>query len=371
MQRYFIVAGDPSGDMHSARLMNSLKLLQPSAEFTGIGGKKMQEAGLIPIAPFEKMSIVGFWEVAKNYSYIKKVLNKCRVFLENENINAFIPVDYPGFNLRLSKIAKKNHIPVIYYIAPQLWAWGKNRAKNLADNVDLLLSVFPFETNFFKSYGINVKFVGHPLLDSNKFSEDFPGMNERDDLIALLPGSRKQEIQMHLPLMEKIADRFIKNNPEYKICVSVSENLEFDIYEKTINNHPEWITFTDSIELMMKAKAGIVKTGTSNLEAALCGMPFVMIYKTSMLSYMLGKRLVNLEFLSLVNILTGQKIINEYIQNDINMNKIVSDMESLVNNEKAEKLQNIFKNVKSELGQKGASDEAAKQILDYLNIRHD
>ncbi|MFH1052648.1 MAG: lipid-A-disaccharide synthase [bacterium] len=368
MKKFFIVAGDPSGDMHASRLMQAIYNISPDTEFIGIGGREMTKAGLKSIAAIEEMSVVGFWEVAKKYGYFKKVLEQCSNLLKNEIIDAFIPVDYPGFNIRLSRIAKENKIPVIYYIAPQLWAWGKNRAKKIATNTDLLLTVFPFEQEFFSGYGIKTVFTGHPLLDNPVFEGSFPNYKARENIIALLPGSREQEISQHLPVMEKIAEEFSKNNPDYKIVIAGSKSVGYDLYKSFLSRHPDWDLQNDSIELMMKAKAGLVKTGTSNLEAALCGMPFIMIYKTSPVSYFLGKRLINLEYISLVNILLKKRLISEYIQSDIDFNNIYIELNSLLlNQERYTEVQEQFKKIRFMLGETGASKKAAEIIVDFLS----
>jgi lipid-A-disaccharide synthase len=368
MKRIFIVAGDPSGDIHASRLMESLKQKDTGIEFIGIGGKRMTDSGLMPVAPVDKMSVVGFWEVAKRYGYFKKILKKCSSIFKNERIDAFIPVDYPGFNIRLAQKAKENNIPVIYYIAPQLWAWGKNRSKKLFNRIDLLLAVFPFEAEFFLKYGLNVEFIGHPLLDDPVFSGGFPNPENRENLIAFLPGSREQEVVTHLPVMEYIAALYQQRNPGYRIGISMSSSVDKSIYKNIFEKHEDWEAWENSRELMLKAKAGVVKTGTSNLEAALCGMPYVMIYKTSALSYLLGRQLVNLPYLSLVNILSNHKIINEYIQGDIDIEKITTELEYLSNDlKKAKELQEVFEKIKMNLGESGAASNAAESIMRYLN----
>lgn len=370
MKRIFIVAGDPSGDIHASKLMFALKSKLQDIEFIGIGGKEMTSAGLNSIAPIEQMSVVGFWEVVKKYKFFKNILNECIAFIQKEKIDAFIPIDYPGFNLRLSKKAKENNIPVIYYIAPQLWAWGKNRAKKIVGNTDLLLTVFPFEKEYFSQFDINTKYVGHPLLDNPLFEKDTPKYDERENLIALLPGSREQEITQHLPVMEEIVNLLIKDIPDFKVGVAVSNKASKEIFSKYILKNKNWILFDNSLELMLKAKVGIVKTGTSNLEAALCGMPFVMIYKTSSLTYYLSKRLINLQYISLVNILLNQNVISEYIQNDINIDKMNKELQDfIINKEKFNELQKQFLLVRNILGDKGASNNAADAILNFLNTK--
>ena len=202
-KRIFISAGEPSGDLHAARLMAEIKKIYPEIEFVGLGGNRMEAEGLRSIIPISELSVVGFWEVAKKYRFFKEVLNKCTEIISSGDIDLFIPVDYPGFNMRLAANAKKAKVPVVYYIAPQLWAWGKDRAKKLARVCDRLLVLFPFEEEYFSSFGINTTFVGHPLLDNSMFDEVDPA--DKKNIIAFLPGSRIQEIKRHGRLIRETA----------------------------------------------------------------------------------------------------------------------------------------------------------------------
>ncbi len=366
MKTIFIVAGDPSGDIHAARLMKAMKDINNDIEFYGIGGANMSAEGLILIESIDKMSVTGFWEVAKRYNFLKSTFNKCVNYFEDKQVDAFIPVDYPGFNIKLAKKAKINNIPVIYYIAPQLWAWGKNRAKKLQDRVDLLLTVFPFETDFFAKFNINTKFIGHPLFDDpimQKIPIDF---NHRADRIAFLPGSREQELRNHLPLINEIASEFLELNPKFKLAIAKSQALTNNLIEEYQLNNKNWEIWDNSIDLMSSSKIGFIKTGTSNLEAALCGLPFVMFYKTSLLSYMLSKKLINLPYISLVNILLNAPIIPEIIQRNINPQLIANELNNLLIPDTFNSIQDKFKEIRNILGGPGASINAAKIITDFI-----
>ncbi|MGA2298554.1 MAG: lipid-A-disaccharide synthase, partial [FCB group bacterium] len=231
MKKIFIVAGDSSGDRYAGRLMAEIKSRKPGIQFLGIGGEEMLKAGLKSIVPLEKISVVGFWEVAKRFNFFRNLIEQCKKILLDENIDLFIPVDYPGFNIRLAGYAKKINIPVFYYIAPQLWAWGKNRAEKLAKVTDKLFVVFPFEVDFFKSKGINADFVGHPLLDSPEFNSNFLKYSERKNIIAFLPGSRNQEIKRHFPLLSKTADLLMQKLPDYEIGIGKSALIDNSVYE--------------------------------------------------------------------------------------------------------------------------------------------
>ncbi len=376
MKKIFISVGDYSADRHASKLMHQIKTISDDIEFIGLGGPEMIKEGLEPIASLDEISVVGFWEVARKYSFFRKLLDRCARILSDEDISLFIPVDYPGFNIRLSEKANKINIPVYYYIAPQLWAWGKNRARKLAAFVDKLLVVFPFEVEFFNKYGIDTEYVGHPLLDDPAFSGNVKSFDQREKIIAFLPGSRKQELKRHLPLFEDVA-KLLKNEiADYQIGFSLPDIDGFDVIAESLAANG-WAMFEDSRELMLNSRAGVIKTGTSNLEAALCGLPFAMVYRTSGITYRLGKMAVNLEHISLVNILAGKRIVNEFVQGDAKPEAIASEILHLLNDSEnsGNELQNHslrddmlaeFDRIRKELGHTGASANAAKIICEAI-----
>ncbi len=364
-KRIFIVAGEESGDLHGSMLIRALKQLNPEIEFLGIGGAKMCAEGLNSLFPLGEVAFSGFWEVARHYFKLKHVLDRCKKELISFAPDVFVGVDYPGFNLRISQFAKENGIPAVHYIAPQLWAWGKNRGKHLNEKLDKLLVIFPFEERFFRELGVSAEFVGHPLLDNPVYSGDFPDFSERKKQIAILPGSRIHELKAHLPLVKETILLLKQELPDYAVKMALPERFKAEFAAK-IDAFCE--LSSSSTELMLESRAGIVKTGTSNLEAALCGMPFAMFYKTSHFTYLMGKRLVNLNYLSLVNILRNQALVPELIQRDATPRKIVDSIkEILKDTEKYASVQQEFRLLKSELGAKGAAANAAKSILGVVN----
>ncbi len=366
MKKIFISAGDPSGEIHAARLMKQIKEQYGEVEFTGLGGENMIREGLLPLARLSDISVVGFWEVAKRYGFFRSLLNKCRNVI-NKETDIFIPVDYPGFNIRLAGYAKKAGIPVAYYIAPQLWAWGKNRAKKLSAVVDKLLVVFPFEVDYFRDFGIDAVFTGHPLMDDPVFADDPPGFTDREKLIALLPGSRDQEVKSHLPVLKKCADKIRSTLPEYDFGIGVSRTVDKRLYDDFITNNEGFSLFENTRKMMLQSRAGIVKTGTSTLEAALCGMPFAMFYKTSLLTYYMGRYLVNLPHISLVNIIRGEAAVKEFVQNDFRPSIVAEEISRIVKNEDYRKnMLSNFKSIREELGGDGASKKAAEEILKLI-----
>ncbi|MCC6845370.1 MAG: lipid-A-disaccharide synthase [Bacteroidetes bacterium] len=369
--KFLIVAGDPSGSIHAARLMREILVLAPDSSFYGIGGDDMIEAGLLPLAHTRDVGVVGFWEVAKRYFFFKRLLQTVADSIAEERPDAFIAVDYPGFNLRLAAEAKKAGIPVLYYIAPQLWAWGKNRAAELSRNVDLLLTVFPFETDFFSKLGIHSEFTGHPLLDGEAFrSTEGNGWNKR--LIALLPGSRPQEVIRNLPIMLESATVFSERHPNFIFSIAKAPNIPRKIYEDIIRKFTLKkglnIEFSDDSRLLLEAAyAGLVKTGTSTLEACLCNMPFAMMYRASLFSYYFGKIAVNTKFLAMPNILASKIIVREFIQEDATAANLADELTRLTFDEKTRHIQqDDFADIRRQLGGSGASRRAAGKILFYL-----
>lgn len=369
MKKIFIIAGEQSGDIHGARLMKSLKSLDSDIKFIGIGGNAMIAEGLDSLVSLKDVSVVGFLEVAKKYRFFKKLLDKCKSLLSDSSINAFVPIDYPGFNIRLAGYAKSIGLPVIYYIAPQLWAWGKNRARNLTGCVDKLLCVFPFEQEYFSKFGIDTHFVGHPLMDDPVF--DFQDdLSHRRKLITMLAGSRRQEAAKHLSLLIKTAELINRKLPDYKFAVAASESVGVDFYSDMLKGLNEWEIWDNSRELMKQSAAGLVKTGTSTLEATLCRLPFVMYYKTSAITYLMGKRLVNLPYIALPNILLDKAAVKEYIQQDATPELLAAEIVSLVeNNLRRSELLSDYEKVRALLGNPGASGNAAQIIMNELDKR--
>ncbi len=366
MPKIFISAGDPSGDVHAARLMQKILASRADVEFIGIGGRNMAKLGLNSIAKIKDISVVGFWEVAKKYGFFRNLLQKSKEIIAQEKIDLFIPVDYPGFNLNLAQFAKSEKVPVVYFIAPQLWAWGKNRANKLASRVDKLLVVFPFEEEYFRSFGIDASFIGHPLLDNPIIKQEQRSFDDRENIIALLAGSRPQELKSHLDIYLKAAIQFRERHKDFRIVLAKAGDIDFTPYSDFFKQNGIETT-NDSLELMAKSKLGIVKTGTSNLEAALMEMPFVMAYRTSLFSYLISKQLINLEHVSIVNILQKKPVINELIQSEATSGNIASALEAIYSQSEARNnMISEFRQIRHLLGDEGACSRAKDYILEYL-----
>jgi lipid-A-disaccharide synthase len=367
--KIFISAGDSSGDLHAAQLMKHIRESVPDVSFVGFGGSEMLAQGLESIVPLSSISVVGFWEVFRHLGFFNKLMKQCEDILR-DGVSAFIPVDYPGFNLRLALKAKQLGIPVAYFIAPQLWAWGKNRARKLAISIDMLLVVFPFEEDFFRRYGIETHYIGHPLMDQPALSQPVAGYDERSNTIAFFPGSRRQEIERHLPLLEGIRKELQPKLKDFDFTIAKSPLLEADEYKHLLRIDSGWQLEDSRYKLIGSSLAGLVKTGTSNLEAMLLGLPFAMFYKTSAITYFLGKHLINLDYLSITNILSGKLVVKEFIQRDANPAMISKEIaEIALNRSYWEEMQSRLLAVRSILGGSGASKRAADIIVEKLNLK--
>jgi lipid-A-disaccharide synthase len=312
--KIFIIAGEPSGDIHASKLMNELKSIIPDIEFFGIGGKNMEKEGLKSIIPIEKISVVGFIEVVKRIKLFLNLKKRCQKIMLSEKVDCFIPVDYPGFNIKLAKFAKRNNIPVFYYIAPQFWAWGKNRWKKLQNITTKLFVVFPFEEKYFLEKKIDAKYVGHPLFQNPIFIKQNEHIRD-NSLIAFFPGSRNHEVSKNLKLFIETAKIINQINPSLTFGFAVSNNVNVKIFNVLKSYNFEYKLFNNSYELMQTAKFGVVKVGTTTLEAALLNMNMLVAYKVSLTHYWIGKKLINLNYISLPNILANKEIVPEYIQN--------------------------------------------------------
>lgn len=353
--------------MHASRIMANLNARFGDIEFIGIGGENMIAQGLHSLVDFSEITVMGFWEVIKKVNLFLKLKKEIKHIIENSKIDLFLPVDYPGFNLEIAKIAKKNNVPVVWFIAPQLWAWGKDRAKKLQNNLDELLCVLPFEEAFFQEYSIDAKYVGHPLIESIGYDVIPKTFEEREDRILIMPGSRKQEIKMHLPLILDWAKEFKQNNHKYDLVFALPNHIRQFVTE----HYPEIKQYEisyDSRELMQQVKFGIIKSGTANLEATLLGLPFIMFYKTSHFNYFVGIRMVNVGDFSITNILANKKVIPELIQNDFNKKNLNFAVDNLINNlDYYHETQSNFTQIKQILTDKRASYIVSEEVIKYLN----
>ena len=374
--KYYIIAGEASGDLHGSNLIKELKKINSSATFRCWGGDKMQAAGGELVMHYRKLAFMGFTEVVMNLRTIFRNLAFCKQDILQHQPTALILIDYPGFNLRIAKWAKQQGIfaesggKVIYYISPQVWAWKENRVNSMKQCIDKMLVILPFEQDYFKNkWNWEVEYVGHPLVEVvEKSGKQEVGSKKFSDkpIVALLPGSRKQEILKKLPVMLEVSSFF----PGYQFIVAKAPGVDEMFYDALLKNYSN-ISYVagKTYDLLLQTKAALVTSGTATLETALFGVPEVVCYKGSFLSYQIGKRLVNVKYISLVNLIMDKLVVNELIQENFTVENLKIELEALLHNEnRKEQLKKDYSSLKEILSQGGnASAKAAASITAFLN----
>ena len=373
MKKLLIVAGEPSGDLHGANLVKQLKRLAPDVEFFGIGGDRMKEEGVYLIYHMNDISVVGILEVLSRLNLIKKAMRALYYAMVERNPNTAILIDYPGFNLRFARLAKEMGLTVIYYIMPQIWAWGMWRARSIRRFVDKAIVILPFEKSLYEGIGLDVCFVGHPLLDVISVEHSSP----KKDIIGLFPGSREDEVKRILPIMLRCA----KGLADEKFCIALAPGIKKKLVSEMVEQiYPCTASPTGRIacgeveisegspyEVMKRAKLLLVASGTATLEAAIIGVPMLILYKVAPLSYLLGRLLVSIPYIGLVNILAGSKVIPEFIQWNAKPSKIVPHMRELLTNQVArQEMERTLISIRNMLGEKGAATRAAQIIYEMI-----
>ena len=330
----YIIAGEASGDLHGSNLIKALFNQQPSLNIRCWGGDLMQKAGGEVVKHYRDLAFMGFVEVVKNLPTILGNLSFCKKDILEFQPDALVLIDYPGFNLRIAKWAKKQGIKVIYYISPQIWAWNSKRVHAIKRDVDRMITILPFEKDFYAKYGMEVDYVGHPLLDVvNDFKSDKTAFYNKwklseKPIIALLPGSRKQEIKTALEIMLQV----VRNFPDHQFVVAGAPSQPTDyyqsIFEKTgVQLH---LIENETYDLLSHSTAAIVTSGTATLETALFGVPQIVCYKGNAVSYQIAKRLVNVDYISLVNLIAGKEVVKELIQEEFNKKKLMVELTKIL-----------------------------------------
>ncbi|MCC6251984.1 MAG: lipid-A-disaccharide synthase [Bacteroidia bacterium] len=369
--KYYIIAGEPSGDLHGSNLIKHLKNIDLNADFRAWGGNRMSEQGATLFKHIKDLAFMGFVEVVANIGTILKNIRLCKEDILKYKPDVLVLIDYPGFNLRIAKFAKKQKIKVVYYISPQIWAWKENRIHHIKSYVDRMIVILPFEEEFYRKHHYPVFYAGHPLLDAiddilnnSNTKNEFLKINLLADtpIIALLPGSRKQEIQVMLPQMLKM----IKHFKEYQFIVACSNNVQADIYHSMVKGYPVKLVYDQTYQLLLHSKAALVTSGTATLETALFNVPEIVCYKGNFISYFFAKKLIKVNFISLVNLIMNREIVKELIQYDFNEEMLKSNLIQILQPEHQQWLKNEYSILKEKLGGKGASARAAKYITDYL-----
>lgn len=355
--KYYIIAGEASGDLHGSNLVGELQQLDKSASFKGVGGDKLIESGVDTLIGLDRLAFMGFYEVLKNLRIVIQNFKIIKNDILKFQPDVIILIDYPGFNLRMAKWAKLQGFKVVYFISPQIWAWKANRVEIIKKYVDMMLCLLPFEKDFYiKHQYTKAYFIGHPLLDRIDLVSN--QMQPNKNAIALLPGSRQQEINHLLPVMIATANYF----PDEKFIITAITRLK-NLYPE---NLPENVTieYDRTYEVLKSSKAAIVCSGTATLEAALFQVPQVVVYKTSWLNYHIGKRLAKVDFISLPNLIANKKVVEELLQYDCNVKNVTAELQKLLANPSDE----FYGPLNKEIGQKGATVKAAKIIADFLQI---
>lgn len=363
----YLIAGEESGDLHGGNLMRELQSINPNTNFRFWGGDHMKEYGGEPVVHQREINFMGFWEVIKNIRKISKLLKLCKEDIKKFKPDALILIDYPGFNMRIGKFAAELGIPVFWYISPQVWAWKAGRVKKLKKFCTKMFVILPFEKSFFKTKGMDVEYVGHPLLDELKkfskeerFIED-QNLNPDKKIVALLPGSRKQEIKKKLPLMAKMAEAY----PEYQFVIAGLSHYSDDYY-RLVAECSLPIVKDKTYQLLAHSHAALVTSGTATLETGLFKVPQVVCYKGNPISYSIGKRLVNIKFISLVNLILDKPALTELIQGDFNQQKLHEELGYILEGEQRTKMKESYEQLTNVLGKGGASKEVAESIVKCL-----
>ena len=368
--RYYIVAGEASGDLHASNLVKAIKVKDSEAQFRGCGGDLMQKAGAELLMHYKNMAFMGFWEVFIHLRTVLGNIRRCKKDILAWNPDVLVLVDYPGFNLRITKFAKKHHIKVVYYVSPQIWAWKKGRIKQIKRDVDEMMVILPFEKEFYAKNGMGVHYVGHPLLDA--VSRDLPerpdvqrfrennGLDNRE-IIALLPGSRKQEITHLLPIMLQMQPLF----PQYQFVVSTVSWLPKSLYNKYLNGSNIARAQDQTYALLANAKAAIVASGTATLETAMIGTPQVVCYAGSEISYLIAKHLISgINYISLPNLIMDAPVVTELIQHDYNTERLETELHLITEDaENVAAMKAQYNALDDRLGNGSASEKAAEVVV--------
>jgi len=365
--KYYIIAGEASGDLHGSNLIKALKQEDSQAEIRCWGGNLMQKAGGILVKHYKDLAFMGFLEVILNIKTILNNIKFCKKDIEKYNPDVLIFVDYPGFNMRIAKWAKQNGFHTHYYISPQIWAWKESRIKDIRSDIDKMYVILPFEKDFYQQkHNFSVEFVGHPLIDAiyNRkiiSKNDFLKENnlENKPIIALLPGSRKQEISKMLTIMLSITDDF----PEFQFVIAGAPSQNYTFYQKFLKNKNIHFVSDKTYDLLSHSQIALVTSGTATLETALFRVPEVVCYKGNRISYEIAKRIITLNYISLVNLIMDKPVVVELIQSKFNKKNLKAEVQKLLNNQYRNDLLCQYDLLEKKLGGIGASQKTAKLIV--------
>lgn len=366
--RLYVIAGEASGDLHGSNLMSAMLKENADIQFRFWGGDRMEALAGKPVKHIKELAFMGFIEVVANLRAILGNIKFCKQDILAFKPDAIVLIDYPGFNLRIAEWAHEQGIKVIYYISPQVWAWKQKRVHKIKKVVDEMYVILPFEQDFYKKFDMDVHYVGHPLLDEiSNFRHqqlDFAKFTEKHSLderpiIALLPGSRKQEISVKLPIMLSV----VKDFPDYQFVIAVAPSQDLNFYRQFVKENSAHLVEGANYQLLANSHAALVTSGTATLETALFKVPQVVCYKGSAISYQIAKRLIKVKYISLVNLIADKEIVKELIQNELNEINLRQELSSILENAKRQQLESEYSDLIDILGGSGASEIAAKSML--------
>ncbi|NER14790.1 lipid-A-disaccharide synthase [Leptobacterium flavescens] len=369
--KYYIIAGEASGDLHGSNLMKALKEQDKNADFRIWGGDLMQNVGGTLVKHFKDLAFMGFVEVISNLRTILGNIAFCKKDISEYQPDVIVFIDYPGFNLRIAEWAKKEGYRTHYYISPQIWAWKESRIKKIKRDVDEMYVILPFEKPFYEDkHQFKVHFVGHPLIDAIsgrqqvnelKFRSEYK-LDKLKPIIAILPGSRKQEIRKMLSVMLAVVDKF----PDYQFVIAGAPSLDYEFYKPFVSNPNVHFVSNRTYDLLSVAYAAMVTSGTATLETALFKIPEVVCYKGNWISYQIAKRIITLKYISLVNLIMDKEVVTELIQGDFNKDRLEEELRRILDQKHREKLFSDYFELEKKLGGKGASENTARLIIDKL-----
>ena len=364
--RLFVSAGDPSGDQAVARVIAGLRRRFPDLELCGLGHAGLHDLGQRQLARSEDLSVMGFWEVARRFNFFRGLLSKCAKEIEQQRPAAILLVDYPGFNLRLAQRVKPLGIPILYYISPQVWAWGKGRLAEIRELINRMLVILPFEEKFYRDNGVKATFVGHYLMEDippEYLATNPPGSKQ----LAILPGSRVQEVARMLPSMLKAAAEFCRKHGWSAVVAARKGVVDYEVLCAPYKAQGISLVYNESRRVIHESELVLCASGTATLEIGLIGRPMVVVYKTNWLTYQIARRLVKLDKIALINLVLGERLLPELIQGEASPRRMTAELERFVDDAAyREKVQSRLAGVPSLLGGAGASERTAEEIAAFL-----
>jgi lipid-A-disaccharide synthase len=367
--KFYLIAGERSGDLHGSNLIKQLQQREPGAQFRGFGGDYMREAGMEEVVHYRELAFMGFAEVLANLRTISKKIKQCKRDILAYRPDVIVLIDYAGFNMRIAKFAKQQGIRVFWYISPKVWAWNQGRALTLKAMVDRMFVILPFEKDFFKKFDWNVDYAGNPVLDAIKAhrpAADFrqrSGLSSAPGIVALLPGSRQQELKKIIPLMAGVVAKM----PDVQFVVAAVSNLNQEFYGELRKLSNVKFVQDAAYDLLTIADAAIVTSGTATLETALFRVPQVVVYKTSVLTYCIARMIINVRFISLVNLVADKEVVKEMIQQEASVEGVSAELKRIIQDESYRaKMLNAYDNIIRILDTGSASENTARLMLGYL-----